>query len=111
MKVGGHQASSASLATIMTALYMAALLPGLLVTGLFVLVILGIVCRLCGFSVLKLIRYLKAELLLVLGTSSSESALHTARKASRSEATTAAPAAMASTSTMPKLSPPVFGAT
>ncbi|UXA47700.1 dicarboxylate/amino acid:cation symporter [Xanthomonas prunicola] len=42
---------------------------------LFVLVILGVVCRLCGFSVLKLIRYLKAELLLVLGTSSSESAL------------------------------------
>ncbi|QBG87199.1 dicarboxylate/amino acid:cation symporter [Xanthomonas oryzae] len=42
---------------------------------LFVLVILGAVCRLCGFSVLKLIRYLKAELLLVLGTSSSESAL------------------------------------
>lgn len=41
----------------------------------FVLVILGIVARLCGFSVLKLIRYLKAELLLVLGTSSSESAL------------------------------------
>ncbi|GHC01717.1 dicarboxylate/amino acid:cation symporter [Thermomonas carbonis] len=42
---------------------------------LFVLVILGAVCRLCGFSVFKLIRYLKAELLLVLGTSSSESAL------------------------------------
>ena len=42
---------------------------------LFVLVILGFVCRLCGFSVLKLARYLKAELLLVLGTSSSESAL------------------------------------
>ncbi|WDS34771.1 dicarboxylate/amino acid:cation symporter [Pseudoxanthomonas sp.] len=42
---------------------------------LFVLVILGIVARLCGFSILKLIRYLKAELLLVLGTSSSESAL------------------------------------
>lgn len=42
---------------------------------LFVLVILGVVARLCGFSVLKLIRYLKAELLLVLGTSSSESAL------------------------------------
>ena len=42
---------------------------------LFVLVILGTVCRLCGFSVLKLIRYLTAELLLVLGTSSSESAL------------------------------------
>ena len=42
---------------------------------LFVLVILGAMCRLCVFSVLKLIRYLKAELLLVLGTSSSESAL------------------------------------
>ena len=42
---------------------------------LFVLVVLGAVCRLCGFSILKLIRYLKAELLLVLGTSSSESAL------------------------------------
>ncbi|MBP3983607.1 dicarboxylate/amino acid:cation symporter [Pseudoxanthomonas helianthi] len=42
---------------------------------LFVLVVLGAVARLCGFSVLKLIRYLKAELLLVLGTSSSESAL------------------------------------
>lgn len=42
---------------------------------LFVLVILGTVARLCGFSVVRLIRYLKAELLLVLGTSSSESAL------------------------------------
>ena len=42
---------------------------------LFVLVILGAVSRLCGFSVLKLALYLKAELLLVLGTSSSESAL------------------------------------
>ena len=41
----------------------------------FVLVILGAVARMCGFSVIKLIRYLKAELLLVLGTSSSESAL------------------------------------
>jgi len=42
---------------------------------LFVLVVLGAVTRLCGFSIIKLIRYLKAELLLVLGTSSSESAL------------------------------------
>ncbi|MBF5005183.1 dicarboxylate/amino acid:cation symporter [Diaphorobacter caeni] len=42
---------------------------------LFVLVILGAVARMCGFSVTKLARYLKAELLLVLGTSSSESAL------------------------------------
>ncbi|KAF1720576.1 dicarboxylate/amino acid:cation symporter [Pseudoxanthomonas wuyuanensis] len=42
---------------------------------LFVLIVLGAVARLCGFSVIKLARYLKAELLLVLGTSSSESAL------------------------------------
>ena len=44
-------------------------------SAIFVLVILGAVSRACGFSVLKLIRYLKEELLLVLGTSSSESAL------------------------------------
>lgn len=42
---------------------------------LFVLVVLGVVARLAGFSILRLIAYLKAELLLVLGTSSSESAL------------------------------------
>ena len=42
---------------------------------LFVLVVLGAVSRLCGFSILRLCRYLRAELLLVLGTSSSESAL------------------------------------
>ena len=42
---------------------------------LFVIVVLGIVARLCGFSIFRLIGYLKAELLLVLGTSSSESAL------------------------------------
>lgn len=41
----------------------------------FVIVILGVVCFLNGFSIFKLIGYLKAELLLVLGTSSSESAL------------------------------------
>ena len=41
----------------------------------FVVLVLGIVARLAGFSIFKLIRYLKAELLLVLGTSSSESAL------------------------------------
>ena len=44
-------------------------------SAIFVLVVLGAVARVCGFSVLKLIRYLKEELLLVLGTSSSESAL------------------------------------
>jgi aerobic C4-dicarboxylate transport protein len=42
---------------------------------LFVLVVLGLVARFSGFSILHLIGYLKAELLLVLGTSSSESAL------------------------------------
>jgi aerobic C4-dicarboxylate transport protein len=42
---------------------------------LFVLVVLGAVAWLSGFSIFKLIRYLKAELWLVLGTSSSESAL------------------------------------
>jgi aerobic C4-dicarboxylate transport protein len=42
---------------------------------LFVIVVLGLVGRWAGFSIFKLIGYLKAELLLVLGTSSSESAL------------------------------------
>ena len=41
----------------------------------FVLVVLGTVARLAGFSILRLIAYLRGELLLVLGTSSSESAL------------------------------------
>ena len=44
-------------------------------SAIFVLLVLGAVARACGFSVSKLIRYLKEELLLVLGTSSSESAL------------------------------------
>jgi aerobic C4-dicarboxylate transport protein len=42
---------------------------------LFVIVILGAVARLAGFSIFSLIRYIKDELLLVLGTSSSESAM------------------------------------
>ncbi|MBV9881976.1 MAG: C4-dicarboxylate transporter DctA, partial [Sphingomonadaceae bacterium] len=42
---------------------------------LFVFVVLGLIARAAGFSVLGLIRYIKDELLLVLGTSSSESAL------------------------------------
>lgn len=41
----------------------------------FVLVVLGTIARLAGFSILSLIRYIKDELLLVLGTSSSESAM------------------------------------
>ncbi|MFW2831203.1 dicarboxylate/amino acid:cation symporter [Sphingomonas sp. ID0503] len=46
-----------------------------LTSALFVLVVLGLVGRFAGFSILKLIRYLKTELLLVLGASSSEAAL------------------------------------
>jgi aerobic C4-dicarboxylate transport protein len=42
---------------------------------LFVAVVLGLVARAAGFSLLALIRYIKDELLLVLGTSSSESAM------------------------------------
>ncbi|WP_340317279.1 dicarboxylate/amino acid:cation symporter [Rhizorhabdus argentea] len=41
----------------------------------FVLVVLGLVSWAAGFSIFRLIAYLKDELLLVLGTSSSESAL------------------------------------
>ena len=42
---------------------------------LFVAIVLWLVARLNGFSIWALLRYLKAELLLVLGTSSSEAAL------------------------------------
>jgi aerobic C4-dicarboxylate transport protein len=55
---------------------LAALVATFYATSLiFVLVVLGLVARACGFSIFRLIGYLKAELLLVLGTSSSESAL------------------------------------
>jgi aerobic C4-dicarboxylate transport protein len=46
-----------------------------LACGLFVCGVLGIVARLAGFSIFNFLRYLREELLLVLGTSSSESAL------------------------------------
>jgi len=42
---------------------------------IFVLVVLGTIARLCGFSILKFIAYIREELLIVLGTSSSESVL------------------------------------
>jgi aerobic C4-dicarboxylate transport protein len=42
---------------------------------LFVLIILGIVARMTGFSILRFLRYIRDELLIVLGTSSSEAAL------------------------------------
>ena len=60
-------ASLTNLATLVVTFYATALL--------FVLVVLGTVARIAGFSIFRLIAYLKAELLLVLGTSSSESAL------------------------------------
>jgi aerobic C4-dicarboxylate transport protein len=42
---------------------------------IFILVVLGLIARYHGFSILKFIRYIKEELLIVLGTSSSESVL------------------------------------
>lgn len=60
----------------------AALKPLLLLMGsfyltclLFVLVVLGSIAAMTGFSILRFINYIKEELLTVLGTSSSESAL------------------------------------
>lgn len=46
-----------------------------LTSALFILVVLGLIARASGFSIFRLIAYLKDELLLVLGTSSSEAAL------------------------------------
>ena len=55
---------------------LAALLATVYLTSiLFVLIVLGVIGWLAGFSILRLIAYLKAELLLVLGTSSSEAGL------------------------------------
>ncbi len=42
---------------------------------LFIVIILGSVLKLCGYNIFRLLKYLKEELLVVLGTSSSESAL------------------------------------
>jgi aerobic C4-dicarboxylate transport protein len=42
---------------------------------LFIFVILGLIARAHGFRIVKLVRYLREELLIVLGTSSSESVL------------------------------------
>ncbi len=46
-----------------------------LTCAVFILVVLGSVAALTGFNILKFIAYIKEELLTVLGTSSSESAL------------------------------------
>ena len=59
--------SLASLAALVATFYLTSLL--------FVLVVLGLVGYFAGFSIFALIKYLREELLLVLGTSSSEAAL------------------------------------
>jgi aerobic C4-dicarboxylate transport protein len=59
--------SLSSLAKLMTGVYVACLF--------FVLVVLGTIARIAGFSLWKLLGYIKEEILIVLGTSSSESVL------------------------------------
>ena len=56
-----------SLAGLMATFYITCLL--------FIFVVLGAICRYHGFSITRFIRYIKEELLIVLGTSSSESVL------------------------------------
>jgi aerobic C4-dicarboxylate transport protein len=46
-------------------------------SALFVVVILGAICAYCGFSIFKLMAYIKEEIFIVLGTSSSDPALPT----------------------------------
>jgi len=57
----------ANLAALIVTFYLTSLL--------FVIVVLGLIARAAGFSLFGLLRYIKDELLLVLGTSSSESAM------------------------------------
>jgi aerobic C4-dicarboxylate transport protein len=59
--------SVANLAFLILSFYITAIL--------FVVVVLGAVAKYNGFSIFALLRYIKEELLLVLGTSSSEAAL------------------------------------
>jgi aerobic C4-dicarboxylate transport protein len=56
-----------SLAKLMAAVYVTCII--------FIVFVLGFFARLAGFSIFKFIRYIKEELLIVLGTSSSESVL------------------------------------
>lgn len=60
-------AALGSLAGLIGVFYLTALL--------FVVLVLGLIARIAGFSIFKFIAYIKDELLIVLGTSSSESAL------------------------------------
>ena len=59
--------SLVSLAALMATFYATCLL--------FIFVVLGMIAKLNGFSIWKFIKYIKEELLIVLGTSSSESVL------------------------------------
>lgn len=59
--------SLASLGKLMGTFYITCLL--------FVFIVLGVIARFNGFSIFKFVRYIKEELLIVLGTSSSESVL------------------------------------
>ncbi|MBS0532457.1 MAG: dicarboxylate/amino acid:cation symporter [Proteobacteria bacterium] len=59
--------SLAKLAALIGTFYLTSLL--------FVLVVLGIIAKLAGFSIIRFIGYIKDELLIVLGTSSSETVL------------------------------------
>ena len=53
-----------------------ALMAGFYLTaGLFVVVVLGLIAKVSGFSIFRFLNHIKEELLLVLGTSSSETAL------------------------------------
>ncbi|MGI8470136.1 MAG: dicarboxylate/amino acid:cation symporter [Pyrinomonadaceae bacterium] len=56
-----------SLAEVMLCVY--------LTCALFIIFVLGAIARLAGFSIFKFIRYIKDEILIVVGTSSSESVL------------------------------------
>ncbi len=59
--------SLAPLAKLMGSFYLTCLL--------FIFIVLGLIARFAGFSIVKFINYIKDELLIVLGTSSSESVL------------------------------------
>ncbi len=53
-----------------------ALMVGFYTTAtVFVLLVLGLIAKLSGFSILRFLYYIREELLLILGTSSSETAL------------------------------------
>jgi aerobic C4-dicarboxylate transport protein len=44
---------------------------------LFVIIVLGLICRAAGFSIFKFLKYIKEEILIVVGVTSSEAALPT----------------------------------